>query len=63
MKPILVATMAPARRSRARGGGGRPRGRAGKLDLYLWILRVMDGLSEDVAQFTATERSPIGDAL
>ena len=36
---------------------------AGKLDIDLWILHVMDGFSEDVAQFAATERSLIGDAL
>jgi nucleotide-binding universal stress UspA family protein len=36
---------------------------AGKLDLDLWILHVMDGFSENVAQLAATEKSLIGDAL
>jgi nucleotide-binding universal stress UspA family protein len=60
LSPILVATDGSDGAKRAVKAAARA---AGKLDTDLWILHVMDGFSEDVTQFAATERSLIGDAL
>lgn len=60
MSPILVATDGSEGAKRAVQAAGCL---AGRLDIDLWTLHVMDGFSEDVAQFVATERSLVGDAL
>lgn len=60
MGPILVATDGSDRAKRAVEAAARV---AGKLEMDLWIVHVIDGLSKDVTQFAATEGSPIGDAL
>jgi nucleotide-binding universal stress UspA family protein len=60
MGPILVATDGSGGAMRAVEAAARA---AGKLNLDLWILHVMEGFSEDAAHFAATERSLIGDAL
>ena len=60
VRPILIATDGSDGANRAVQAAARV---AGKLDIDLWILHVMDGFSENVAQFAATERSLIGDAL
>jgi nucleotide-binding universal stress UspA family protein len=61
MRPIVVATDGSDVTKRAVGAAASA---AGKLDIDLWIVHVMEGFSEDVSrQFDAAERSPIGDAL
>ena len=55
VRPILIATDGSDGANRAVQAAARV---AGKLDIDLWILHVMDGFSENVAQFAATESKP-----
>jgi len=61
MPPILVATDGSQGARRAVEAAAHL---AGKLSMDLWIIHVMDDLSDELlAQFATAERSPIGDAL
>ena len=61
MRPILVATDGSEGAERAVETAAAV---AGKLNVDLWILNVIDGFSEEIlTQFTQAEKSPIGDAI
>jgi len=61
MRPILVATDGSEGAERAVEAAAIV---AGKLNVDLWIVNVIDGFSEEVlTQFRQAEKTPIGDAL
>jgi nucleotide-binding universal stress UspA family protein len=59
MQRILVATDGSKGSGRAIDAAADL---AAKLDIELWIVHVMDGISEEMTKFAREEGSPIGDA-